>query len=384
MKTTDMSVIKSFRNERRELEVDVAKKLSALLVKYYGGYIKRLMMQILSQIEATAEIMGASRMNSILRGQQSYMMWNECKAKPSLAGLKRVSCYLHSGGARWLCVCSDLIRLFGELSESHALVNEPWGPPSAHKKWTKILADKDKLRKEPVYAKPAVYKKKGPEVIKRNPEGWGHRDRYNKATTAIVDQPFVDIPRERVKCRGVEKFGFGADSVIETIDWTYGLHIEGADVSGTTTDSISVLHWAAVESGWSKVNTVAQLIAIATMVPQGHHTIVECAWPLTRHGYMDYKIGFYDTLVNKKEHEPIHNALATMNSDKRNKHILVCRKNDKDWGVHFDTSSDKEEYRKIAGVRQAYSFCVGGRPRLEGIKNFLIANKAKISIPASV
>ena len=188
----------------------------------------------------------------------------------------------------------------------------------------------------------------------------------------------MDIPRERVNLRGVEKFGFGVDSVIETIDYTFGLQIEGGDVSGTTTDSMAVIRWSAAESGTANVHTVTQLIAIATMVPQGHHTIVECAWPLTRHKYMDYKIGFYDTLVSKKDHEPIHKELARFNDDQRNKHILVCWDGKADMGLQLDQPTEIDEYRKFAGVRQAYSFCVGGRPRPETIANMLAAHSVTI------
>lgn len=366
--------INRIRLQRRELEVDVAKAIAESLLKNDRLYYTRLARQILLLIDETATAI-PEKMNSLLSKQTSFMMWSECNAQPSLYGLRRVGHYLESGAGepiKWLCVCSDLIRLFGELSEKAETKTAPLTPKSQDQ-WKILDSDKGKLRPGPVFAKPTEYK--GAVVKTTSPDGWGHRDRYDAPQPTTVAQPFVDIPREKVAWRGVEKFRFGTDSVIQTIDWTYGLAIEGADVSGTTTDSIAALRWCAAANGESSVNSWAQLIAIATMVSQGHHTIVECGWPLTRHGYMDYKIGFYETLVtSKKENEGLYNVLVKFNDDRRNNHVIVCTMNGKTRGLHFDKTNEKDEYRKIAGIRQAYSFCVAGKQDSVAIKNFLKAN----------
>jgi len=76
------------------------------------------------------------------------------------------------------------------------------------------------------------------------------------------------------------------------------------------------------------------------MVPQGHHTIVETAWPMTRFNKitnMNYRIGFDDTLAPGEG--ALKNALA----------------------------------RDLAEIRSAYSFCVVGQPRLDTLANYIKA-----------
>jgi len=338
--------------------------------------------QILKLINGTADAMGHGRMNGLLRGQGSYMMWAECKTEPTVFGLRKVGHYLFGGGGnatKWLCVCSDMIRLLGELSEKPEITASPWGRPSMHKSWTSLAHGKDKLRPQPVYAQPTVYEPgQGPAVKTRSPDGWGHRDRYGNLAPIAQDAPFVDIPRERVQWRGVERFEFGDASVISVLDYTFGLAEEGGDVSGTTTDSIATLRWAAAERGEGGVSSRLQLIAIATMVIQGHHAIAECAWPLTRNNYMNYEIGFYETLLPaKQESEILYNKLIAYNSDARNKHVLVFKEGRNDVCFLFTALDNINEYRRLYGIRNAYAFSVGGRTDEDGIKNYVSANKVK-------
>jgi len=371
--------IGQIRNARRGLEVDVAKTIVRELFQRDKPYFTRLTKHILRLINDTADTMGHGRMNALLQDQRSYMMWNECSTQPTVFGLRKVGHYLAGGGGnatKWLCICSDLIRLVGELSEKTEIVASPWGRPSMHRNWTTLAQGKDKLRPEPVYAKPTVYERgQGPAVKKRSPDGWGHRDRYDHLAPIEQDAPFVDIPRERVQWRGVERFEFGDDSTISVLDYTFGLAEEGADVSGTTTDSIATLRWAA---GGGGVSSRLQLIAIATMVIQGHHTIAECAWPLTRNGYMDYEIGFYETLLpSKKESGQLYGKLVKWNDDARNRHVLVFKEGGADVCFQFTRRDNLDEYRRLYGIRKAYGFSVGGRTDREGIENYIVSNRVE-------
>jgi hypothetical protein len=360
------------RVERRQLEVYVATQVGRYLIATQRGYIRRLVLAMVDKMLALGN-QHPVLLDHFLVKQPTFAMWKQCRTVPSPRGLSRVRAQVASDGLEsymWLNVCADVIRLFGELAE------QQWASDAPDVNWH-LMARKHELRPGPVYAKP-----------EQSPVHFGHRHRLDKAPAekARIEAPFMAIPRERVEWRGVETFKFGSDSVIATLDWAYGLQIEGGDVSGTTTDSIAALRWASRQQ--NQVNPIVQLIAIGTMVPQGHHTIVECAWPLTRHGYMDYAIGFYDTLA-PAEHRGLQNILKAFGNDARNKHVLACvamAKSDwrtwpqrggrivapaKELVLHFDKPDEIELYRHLAEVRRAYGFCAGGKPTLDSLANFI-------------
>jgi hypothetical protein len=347
MQNVSARTLEHLRTSRRELEVDVARTIGEYMVANRAAL--GLGPRIVQMIDMLLELAVGPRAGGadlLLKAQTSYAMWSRCGQQPGLAGLTAIRAFVAGGPAtlNWLIVCSDIIRLFGEMSENS------W----ARMMWAEDLPmrDKDRLRPEPIYAKP-------------NAEGWGHRDRADRGAAAVIDAPFIQLPRHAVKWRGVEKFQFGPHSIIDTIDYTFGLPIEGGDVSGTTTDSIAALRWTG-----GGVDPLVQLIAIATMVSQGHHTTVECAWPLTRHGYIDYVIGFYETLVPPGTHPGLRDTLNGFNADPRNQHLLVCS----DLNLLFEKPDEVQAYRKVAGVRKAYAFCSGGKTNTTGLKNMLQAN----------
>jgi hypothetical protein len=360
------------RVERRELEVYAATQVGRYLIATQRGYIRRLILAMIDKMLALGDREPVLLDHFLVR-QTSFAMWKQCHTVPSPRGLSRVRAQVAAGGLEsyvWLHVCADIIRLFGELAE------QKWTSDAPDLNWH-IMARKGQLRPGPVYAKP-----------EESPDHFGARHRLNKAPAekVRVDAPFVPIPRERVEWRGVELFKFGEDSVIATVDWAYGLQIEGGDVSGTTTDSIAALRWASRQE--NLVNPIVQLIALATMVPQGHHTIVECSWPLTRHGYMDYAIGFYGTLA-PADHAGLQGTLKIFDNDARNRHVLACVATAKsDWktwpqrggriiapvkelALHFDRADEIDVYRHLAEIRRAYGFCAGGRPTLDSVTHFV-------------
>lgn len=372
MQLLSSSHLKQVRLNRRALEVTAATLVGNYLLASEKEHIRQL---TLTMIRRVLDLSASHpyTTEAFLAGSTNFAMWAHCYTRPCLGGLAEV--YRRVNGDRvpgyaFLHVCADVIRLFGELAEKR------WVP--ANDQHWHHMAGKGKLRPEPVFAKP-----------EKSAEGWGHRHRLDKTPDelrdAVINTTFMPIPREQVALRGVEKFKFGDDSVIAALDWTYGLQEEGGDVSGTTTDSIAAMRWA---SG-GQVHPVAQLIAIASMVPQGHHTIVECAWPLTRHKYMDYYIGFYDTLVPVGGYARLAGVLKSLDTHHQNKHVLVCRAMGKsDWktweqrggriiapvkelALHFDTPDEIAVYRTLAQVRNAYGFCVGGRPTLDGLANLV-------------
>jgi hypothetical protein len=242
-----------------------------------------------------------------------------------------------------------MIRLFGELNEDWSKL----GLSSEH------VAGQQALRSEPTFLKVG----KGKPVREG---GWGpemgHRHRGDISADAQQRSgaPYTNIGKI---VRGVDKFRFLPKSVIGAIDRTFGLRPKGGDVSGTTTDSIYALKWAGSVSGVSSDTIKAiQLLPMITMVPQGHHTMVECAYPLSRHGYIDYHIGYYTTLA------PVGiyiGPIGTLDQSEHNKHVLVWGRDHGQQGVLMDGQQEIEAFKKLAQVLSAYGFCVSG-----GLNNF--------------
>jgi hypothetical protein len=366
MQTVNADRLEQLRRARRGLEVDVATRIGKHLIATRSEYIRTLILSMLEKMldlfEGPVGAPGLPRgwiAQSVLVHQHSFGMWSIVKgAGPNEEGLRRVYDYVASWSTYdWLIVCSDVIRLFGEMSENATIKQLP---DSA---W-RTMARKDDLRRSPIYDQP-----RKPKLKEDMGKAYGHRDRDEREAGAIarIESPFMPLMRDRVKWRGAERFKFEKLSIIKIIDYTYGLQEEGGDVSGTTTDSIAALRWA----GADVEDPLTQLIAIATMVAQGHHTIVECAWPLTREGYMDYCIGFYETLVPGGGYAPLRSSLEALNEDARNKHLFVCADG---MCFHFEKPDEIREYRKIAAVRRAYSMCVGGKTSVRGAANMMRAH----------
>ncbi len=207
----------------------------------------------------------------------------------------------------------------------------------------------------------------------------GHRARIareNAAPDPRLDQLCWNIIREDVKLRGLERWQLTSDSVMGAIDATFGLP-PGGDVSGTTTDSMWILNSIYESVGGAPTNSTLwalQLVALATLVHGGHHTIVECAYPLTRHKVIDYKIGFYSTLTSAvaksgsmSEHRmnQISNKLRAY--DHEAPHVMTWREREY---FHLEhtlalefSGSEAEQLKesKFFNVLNAYSMCAVGR-----------------------
>ncbi len=369
--------IHNIRAERRELEVAVARSIGNWLLDNKYSSIRRLTLAILDRIIETKELaqehadVGAYANTLLLPSRQkTAAMWTLCATKAGWKGLENVRDCIQNElvtDYEFLIVCADVVRVFGEFAEEPAVRTYLSGlyPDWQH------MAGKGKFRPKPVFAKPD----KGENAR----IGWGHRHRV-KGSGEQINEPFLAIPRSSVPLRGVEKYAFGDHSIIHNIDFAYGLQIEGGDVSGTTADTIAAMNWSGEVTGHGG-DPFLHLLAIATMVPQGHHTIVECAWPLTRFNRftgMDYRIGFYGTLA--PGNGSLRTQLEHFDDDPRNKHVFVCKANLQTrmrWpalitiALHFDQPDEIAVYRDIAHIRSAYSFCVGGQAHLDALANFI-------------
>lgn len=148
------------------------------------------------------------------------------------------------------------------------------------------------------------------------------------------------------------------NSIVRAIDRTFGLP-EGADISGTTADSIfgmeAVMHlsgkgqesigtkkdegeFQVKEEYWSEHYKASGgypgyviLLPLITMVKHGHHALLECALTFMLTGYIDaYHIGYYTTLWPKGSagSGKLWEILEKWEDSKSNPRILIERDED--------------------------------------------------------
>jgi len=350
--------IEKIRKGKQHLEVELAKHLNGHFKKYYAYSLRKMVYELIHEILRVGE----GELNRFLHDPaerildkikwRQYLLFRGRAAGPvghTWDGLHQfsMSSYLWS-----LEDCSDIIRLFGEINEEFP-------------RFAEHLKGQRRLRPNPTFVQVGK-PKTGSKPIKEGGwgENFGHRDRLEIGEDDQIRRgaPYVNIGPI---VRGVEKYKFEPKSVIATIDRTFGLRPEGGDVSGTTTDSIYALRWAGGTAGVNpNILAAFQLLPMVTMVPQGHHAMVECAYPLSRHGYIDYHIGYYKTLVPLKATDRIkqdlEKVIAQYDSDMRNKHILVWGHGTQEEGVQMATQAEIDDFKRMARVLSAYGFCVAG------------------------
>jgi len=341
MKPLSYDEIQAIQNQKRDLEVKVARAINDYVQSHHKYSIQRLVRQMVMHILSARN---QTKLNETLSLKRSQFLMFQKDVDPSIHGLRE---FLKLEAFWSLEKCSDMIRMFGEI-------NERWqqlGLSGEHERGQKAL------RPEPTFLKVG----KGKPVKEGGwGEGMGHRHRDD---IPEADQDRSEAPYSNIGSivRGVDKFQFLRKSVIAAIDRTFGLRPEGGDVSGTTTDSIYALKWAGVAADVPREAIKAiQILPMITMVPQGHHTIVECAYPLSRHGYIDYHIGYYRTLAPIDSPELYDSVLTDLDQPDRNKHILVWGRDYGQQGVQMEHSEEIEAFKRPARVLSAYGFCVTG------------------------
>jgi len=123
----------------------------------------------------------------------------------------------------------------------------------------------------------------------------------------------IDIDESDGVLPGASRWKLMPQSAIYQIDRMFGLMEFGADISGTTTDTVGVIEAlytdlldAVPDNVWEDIlllRPIVALLPIATMVSRGHHTALEIAYPLTRNDYIDYSIGYYTSLFPEEWYE---------------------------------------------------------------------------------
>lgn len=214
--------------------------------------------------------------------------------------------------------CSDLIRLFGAFVENGALLDRG------------ILEEGTDTAREA--------KRPGPGFRDTGPGPERARDRdgyYTKGEQTplphIMTAHHAALANRRVPggFAGAGKCTLKDGSTVKRIDSVFGL-AEGCGISGTTADSIFFMQHvgdflARMDEGIGINNLpFVQLLPLATMGSQGHHTVLECALTLTLNDLVAYRVGFYGTLVPIDGTVPqaIRNTLEAAERTGRDKHMI--------------------------------------------------------------
>jgi hypothetical protein len=167
----------------------------------------------------------------------------------------------------------------------------------------------------------------------QNKAVWGKARERNKPEIVFSDirkKFFVEAHIKPLKgpssMGGMQLKRACGNSTVLKIDRMFGL-LTGADISGTTADSTSLME----RYGAEFLHPVFYLVPAATIVYNFHHTLLEVALVLSLNGVADYRIGFYETLLPisgngvqcfiPEDYREVENALKDAQKDTR--HFLV-------------------------------------------------------------
>jgi hypothetical protein len=387
--------INEIRKKHTDLEIKVAKAIEECINTSCEHPMHQAIQQLLEEICNIPEppaVKTDPLMAYLTAQSKNFAMFVSQAVQPTRADLNNLR---QSPGRLTPAMCSDIIRLFGELAEQ----KDCQLPGS---KWKQHEDLKEKLKPKPTFLKPedvsdwrpdynAEARRVGPQQLRKDvkqhiddlkkdkdtsklPEfiharqdsGAGHRVREDiqKGKQKRSESPYVTIPPQIA--RGVDRFQLAEKSVVGILDKTFGLEVKGADVSGTTTDSIYALKYALQAPVCYEDLGLLMLLPIATMVQAGHHALLECAYPLSRWGYIQYQVGYYESLVPIKgkcgdnARGKVRTALSKLKDEADKLHVLVYRSGDQESGLLMEGQEEVSEFAPIATLLNAYGWCVTG------------------------
>ncbi len=129
---------------------------------------------------------------------------------------------------------------------------------------------------------------------------------------------------------GSKRWELKDGSIISRMDQVFGL-VPASDISGTTTDTIFFIQRFLGGNVMGKFDHVFYLLPVGTIVSGAHHSVVEVAAPLSQSKIMNYRIGYYDTLmpIKRTTHNGVKQLDAVLKNgfkDQRNRHMMIFYK----------------------------------------------------------
>ncbi len=272
-----------FTQQRTRIEIEMAKSL-------YQVYNSQPIIGHLREITGMAieNLVGwcdREDVKKAMTGEKGLDVW---KGEPQTGeGLYNV---WRRKGSWTASECADLLRLFGTVIDESGIGE---GEGKADHRAARVGPD-DRFKNNPSGQDRArqAESRLGANLPATSP--------HSLAGRALIKQVKMNGPGAFY---GIGPFRLMEGSIIRKIDVAFGLP-EGADISGTTADSVF---------GMSRVMSFARACEIAlpsevpadllhilplvSMISQGHHTVVESATVLTLNEKIKYAIGFYATLL---------------------------------------------------------------------------------------
>jgi hypothetical protein len=234
--------------------------------------------------------------------------------------------------------CSDIIRLAGCWVEKGGLAAAGFqggGKDSWNERGTTSSMIKDAYR--PGVQTGAGNWKQEVETVWADNKGkfkdlTARRDRGPGQAIEAEIKPYMRDPKAFSGMGGIPsnpnigKRARGQSNVLK-LDRLFGLII-GADISGTTTDTVFALEvW-----GGETLTAAYYLLPLATIVHNNHHALIEVALAMSLNGVINYDIGFYTTLLPKNCNLPeelveLGRILGAAERRQDNQHFLLYYNN---------------------------------------------------------
>ncbi len=186
---------------------------------------------------------------------------------------------------------------------------------------------------------------------------------------------------DKTSITGVSMNRLKQGSVTRGIDHLLGLP-EGADVSGTTSDSIFTIETLCnmIYGGPKGYDMNILLLPVAAIVSGYHHTTLECGLALSINGYINYAPGFYTTLQNddmlKAASGAAIQAILKEFEEKHN-HVLIYGDTEVTgcYKLASDDKIERERFQAIFTMRFKNYKCMGN---VFAAKDYASANEAAI------
>lgn len=362
------SEIRQITIDRAVLEVELCKELYAVynsqpIIGEIREIIATAFESVVGHVLLPGKYAGATN-EAVKEGKILQVFVNHGGGQPTASDLGEKCKAIIQKWQSWQAVdCSDLSRLIGSvLEQCKGAAGENWGgftdqyskyKPDEFYKNNPAQAGRSRTPNESLVSFTAPHSKSGRDA------GLDARVMIRNSSGDVVGS-------------GIGPFRLMPHSTVRKIDIAFGLP-EGADISGTTSDSIIVNQLTArfakatsalPEPPLPSTSKLLQLLPLVTMISHGHHTLLESALTLTLFGVCEYQIGFYTSLFSGASADaPKYDAsgeilkvLKKYENDKRNQHILCWHDSatGKYAGMHYTTPEDIKKYRKFATTGEGF------------------------------
>lgn len=217
--------------------------------------------------------------------------------------------------------CSDVVRLYGTAVEKAA-----GGTSSAKGYYAKLLGEMTDERRG------------GSDVWNKDPRAHPHgRHRFDRGKQPLQYQQAIEAAKPgavqqflNAQKGGQAQFALADTSTVARMDRVFGT-VPAADISGTTSDTIFFIKRFSAENYLNCLDPIFYLLPLATIVAGAHHSLLEVALPLSQAGIVDYRIGFYETLLPARPGYPAHGGVESLRAALHaaehhadNQHFLLC------------------------------------------------------------